>query len=375
MAKGRRTLSPREIRSTISRYRDMNLAIFRGEDPGGVLWQPRLEFWYEVNKKRGTLPARYRDASLLDLYDDCLASVRYFTHPLRTRQQSVRVHEEWLESKRLARYWETPLGTLREVIHYDEWDLSAYHDEYKVKTADDLRLLEYIVQDQEWSWDQAAYEADLARIGGRGAPQFYFRRSPLQGLFIEHMSFERTIYALHDHPDKVDHYLRAMTRADDAVYDVLCSCPAPIINFGENIDAHMDPPTIWRERLVPYYRERTRQLHAAGKFVHIHVDGAMRPLVPYLQACPWDGIEAATPEPQGDVTIEQIKEALGSLVLLDGIPAVYFLPSYPEEVLVDCVKRLVELFHPRLVLGISDEIPPDGDIGRVKMVGEMVREL
>ena len=356
-------------------FREMNLAIFAGRDPGGVLWQPRLEFWYAVNQKRGTLPARYRGASLLDLYDDCQASVRYFTNPLRAKQQSVRVREEWLDSKRRAVYYDTPVGTLRDVSHYDEWDLSAYHDEYKVKTPDDLRILEYMVQDQVWSWDQAAYEADLARIGERGAPQFYFRRSPLQGLFIEHMSFERTIYALYDQPEKVEHYLRVAARADDAIYDVLCSCPAPLINFGENIDAHMDPPTLWRERLNPYYRQRVEQLHRAGKFAFIHIDGAMKPLLPYIRDCPWDGIEAATPEPQGDVTVEQIKEALGTFVLLDGIPAVYFLPSFPEEVLVDCVKRIVELFHPRLVLGISDEIPPDGEIERVKMVGELVRDL
>ncbi len=62
-------------------------------------------------------------------------------------------------------------------------------------------------------------------------------------------------------------------------------------------------------------------------------------------------------------------------MLLDGIPAVYFLPTYPEEVLRQCAERLVELFYPRLVLGISDEIPPDGKIERVKMVGELVQSL
>jgi len=353
----------------------MNLAIFRGDDPGGVLWQPRLEFWYQVNRKRGTLPPEYAEASLLDVYDDCLASVRYFTSPLRVRYPSVRVQEQRLSDERLERLWETPVGTLREVLHYDAWGLSAYHDEYKVKHVDDLRVLEYIVQDAEWWWDEEAYQTDLARIGTRGVPQFYFRRSPLQGLFIEHMSFERTIYAMYDYPDRIDHYIEVASRADDALYELLCACPAPILNLGENIDAHMDPPPIWNDRLIPYYRYRTEQLHAAGKFVHIHVDGAMRPLLPYMQACPWDGIEAATPRPQGDVTIEEIKESLGPLVLLDGIPAVYFLPSYPVETLIECVKRLVELFHPRLVLGISDEIPPDGDIHRVKLVGELVRGL
>jgi len=38
------------------------------------------------------------------------------------------------------------------------------------------------------------------------------------------------------------------------------------------------------------------------------------------------------------------------------------------------VKQVVELFYPRLVLGISDELPPDGDIERVRLVGELMQE-
>jgi hypothetical protein len=57
------------------------------------------------------------------------------------------------------------------------------------------------------------------------------------------------------------------------------------------------------------------------------------------------------------------------------LSAWYFLPSYTIETLVTGAKRLVELFYPRLVLGISDEIPPDGDIERVRLVGELAKEL
>jgi hypothetical protein len=74
---------------------DMSLAIFRGDDPGGVLWQPRLEYWYDVNEKRGTLPEHLKGASLLDIYDYGHASVRYFTNPLRWRYKNVKVTERW----------------------------------------------------------------------------------------------------------------------------------------------------------------------------------------------------------------------------------------------------------------------------------------
>jgi hypothetical protein len=356
----------------------MELAIFAGRDPGGVLWQPRLDFWYAVNKKRGTLPEPLREADILDVYDYCHASLRYFGDGLRVRYKNVQVTESWPDEKSWRITWETPLGILTSLARYDAWHLSNHLVEYRVKKHEDFKILAYILQDEEWYWDQAAYEQDMQQLGAYGAPQFFVRRSPIQRLIVEDMGFETTIYALHDYPETIQQYVEVATTADDAMYEVMCACPVPILNFGENIDGFLDSPDIWRNHLAPYYRLRTEQIKAAGKFVHIHVDGSMRPLLPYMRDCAWDGIEAATPIPQGDVTLEEIKAALGDLVLLDGIPALYFVPmlySYSVDELVACVQKLVELFYPRLVLGISDEIPPDADIERVRLIGQLVRDL
>ena len=358
-----------------SSLRERNLAIFERRDPGGVLWQPRLEFWYRVNAQLGTLPDPLRGASLMDVYDYCHASVRYSGSGLRTRYRKASYREEWEDETTLRRIWETPLGTLTDIRGYDEHKTTAHNAEYKIKRIEDFEVLEYLLQDEEWYWDEAAYQQSVTTVGDRGAPQFYPRRSPIQQLFIRDVGFERAIYMMYDHPDVIQRYVEVATAADDAMYQVICRCPVRIVNLGENIDVHMDPPQIWREHLLPHYRRRTEQLHAAEKFVHIHIDGSMKPLLPHLQDCPWDGIEAATPIPQGDVTLEELKDAFGDLILLDGIPALYFLPIYPERDLTDCVEKLVDLFYPNLVLGISDEIPPIGDIERVRLVGEMVRNL
>jgi hypothetical protein len=359
-------------------YREMELAVFRGEDPGGVLWQPRLDFWYAVNKKRGTLPEPLRQADILDVYDYCHASVRYFGNGLRVRHRNVQVTETHPDEKSLKTTWETPVGSLTEVKRYDAWRLSAHTFEYRLKKPEDFKVLEFILQDESWYWDQAVYDRDMQELGLYGTPQFYFRRSPWQRLIVEEMGFEPTIYALYDYPAVIQRYLEVAAAADDAMYEVLGRCPVPILNFGENIDASLDSPDLWRKYLAPYYQRRLEQLKAAGKFVHIHVDGAMKPLLSHLQDCPWDGIEAPTPLPQGDVTLEEIKAGLGDLVLLDGIPALYFVPalySYSEAELVECTRRLVDLFYPRLILGVSDEIPPDSDIERVRLVGELVQQL
>jgi hypothetical protein len=84
-------------------------------------------------------------------------------------------------------------------------------------------------------------------------------------------------------------------------------------------------------------------------------------------------IEAITPQPQGDVTLEEVKEALGDrLYLLDGLPAIYFDETFSVDVLVGCTRRRIELCAPRLVLGISDEFSSTGDLDRIKLVGEIV---
>lgn len=356
-------------------YAKAMLDVFAGKDPGRVIWQPRIDYWYAVNKARGTLPAHMRNFSLIDLHDYCHASVRYFVWPLRISFKNVEISREEIDDKSFRMVWKTPVGVLTESFHYDDYRLSAYNSEYLLKTEDDFRIYEYCLQDESWSFDLASYEANLAEYGQRGAPIFFFRRSPIQGLFIEKMGFETAVYFMNDHPQLIERYVETAAAADDAMYRVLFEAPTPIYNFGENIDHNMNSPRLWRQHLAPYYQKRAGQFRAAGKYSTIHIDGAMKWLLDEIRTSPFDGIEACTPLPQGDVTIAEIKAALGDKVLLDGIPAIFFLPMYPFEEIAECLKEVVETFYPRLILGISDELPPDGDIERVRRVGEMVQEL
>jgi hypothetical protein len=294
---------------------------------------------------------------------------------MRHENQDVAITEVWEGEKSLRRNWETPVGRLTEVLNYDEHMLSRYNSEYLLKSAEDFKVFEWVLQHEKWFLDEEAYARNEAQVGNRGVTQFYARRSPLQSLFIETMGFENTILFMTDNPAVVEEYMEIQAYADDAMYEVICAHRIPIFNFGENIDHHMDPPTLWRKFLQPYYERRAAQLHAAGIHTSIHIDGAMKRLLSDVPHCPTSSIEACTPLPQGDVTLAEIKEALGEKILLDGIPAIYFLPSNPLEDLRACTEECVRLFHPRLILGVSDEVPPDSDIERVRLVGEWVHEM
>ena len=60
--------------------REVNLKIFEKKTENQVLFQPRIEWWYQYNKIRGTLPARYQKMNLLELFDDLNVSIRYFSY-------------------------------------------------------------------------------------------------------------------------------------------------------------------------------------------------------------------------------------------------------------------------------------------------------
>src|SRR5208282_5977078 len=50
--------------------REMMLRVLAGKGTAWLPWAPRLDLWYLANQRAGTLPAKFRDASLLELVDE-----------------------------------------------------------------------------------------------------------------------------------------------------------------------------------------------------------------------------------------------------------------------------------------------------------------
>jgi hypothetical protein len=191
------------------------------------------------------------------------------------------------------------------------------------------------------------------------------------------MKYEDFVFALADHTQQVEDIMAVIDDSYDPLYEQLVSSGRlHILNFGENIDMAYLTLKYFERYLIPWYTRRAGQLREAGIFTHIHIDGYFKPLLPYLSTLPFDGLEALTPVPQGDVTLEEIRDNIGDKILLDGIPAVLFLDHHPREQLYACVEKVVSLFHPRLVLGISDELPQGGgaeSFERMKWVADWSR--
>ncbi|NMC05148.1 MAG: hypothetical protein GYA24_08055 [Candidatus Lokiarchaeota archaeon] len=371
--------------------RERILKIYKGERVEQVVWQPRIRFWYTGNHVNArldnhdkswirydpTIPPTFFGMDMLEVHDALDASIRYCAETLGIGLFQVslkngspiktRGHVE--PDGTQVTTFDTPIGSLTEKHK------GGYTVEKMVKHVEDLEVMKYIISEQEFSFNIHGFNLAEEVLEGRGIAQAYYKRSPYMSCVLNYLGFETTVLFLRRHKQRIEEFMRFLAEWDDAMYDTIVGSPVVILNFGENIDANLTPPRYYREYCIPYYNRRIKQLHDAGKFCHIHMDGSLKDLLPLIKETHFDGIEAATPEPQGDVTVDEIKEGLGDKVLLDGIPATLFMKEFPESRLEDTTRHLIELFGSRLILGVSDELPPNGQIARFKTVSKVVEQM
>ncbi|MFC1526013.1 hypothetical protein ACFL6X_04285 [Candidatus Latescibacterota bacterium] len=351
-----------------------------GRSGGKIIWQPRIGCWFTDKRFAGEeLPEPYEGMELDDIFRALGVSNRLYGHynPCfrRVEHPAVEVTQRPLNDMETEITIRTPAGVQRAVQRRSLNNRGTIHVKREVASEEELRVLTWREENSTWEWDQEQFDRAVREVGDLGAPTMYLPRMNIQCLYIEKMGVEPAIYALYDFPDTAEAFFRARDENHDRLVDVIAQSPIHIINYGENVHSGTLPPELFLKYHLPACQHRSQRLRAAGKFTCSHWDGDCRPLLPYVHDTGLDGIEAITPQPQGDVTLEETREALGDdMFLIDGIPAIYFDDTFPLEVLEDCVDRLIDLFAPRLVLGISDELSSTGDIERIRRVKEMVDE-
>jgi len=52
------------------------MAVLQGKEPQRIVWWPRLRHWYDVNRAANTLPKKYKDMDLGEVYKDLDATPR-----------------------------------------------------------------------------------------------------------------------------------------------------------------------------------------------------------------------------------------------------------------------------------------------------------
>ena len=146
----------------------------------------------------------------------------------------------------------------------------------------------------------------------------------------------------------------------------------------ENLSSEMVGPEFFELYMRAYQEEWTTKIREAGKNSYIHIDGTLSGLLKQEASVGFSVLEALTPHPVGDLKWEELSDYVGDSksILWGGIPGSYFTANVSEEEFERHVISIIELMvkEPRYVLGVADQVPPDGLEERVRRVGELVEK-
>ena len=127
--------------------------------------------------------------------------------------------------------------------------------------------------------------------------------------------------------------------------------------------------------MAAFYRSRLEKLHTAGVKCAVHLDGTVRGLLPKLAEVGFDAIEAVTPQPAGDVAVEEMRDIAQNdqVILWGGVPGAMFSTPYTWNDMESHLRKLLDSWSgTRFVVGVADQVPPDGNIQYCKKIAEMI---
>ena len=385
------------------------LSVLNSDPVDRIPWVPRLDLWYNARKRAGTLPPKYKKASLKEITDDlgfgyhavvpafkdlrdpvddlhrALGIYNLWGMPYRTILENITLRSEYRGDETIVDY-HTPHGSLRTKVLYNESmrrdGITITHiTEYAVKDPDDYKRIAYIFDNAAVEPNYEGYLEYSEEVGDGGMAVAFvsLAGSPMHLLQRELMPFELFFYELHDHPDEVAQCAASIGRYFERVFEAVADSPTEIVFFGANYDATVTYPPFFHEHILPWLLRFAEVLHGKGIFLLTHADGENRGLLDEYVSSGIDIADSICPKPMTSLSFNKVQEVFrGKITIMGGIPSVCLLPnSFADREF----ERYIESFlgnlnyTEHLILGVSDTTPPAAPLARLEWIAKRVESL
>jgi len=360
--------------------RERVLRVLAGERPDKVPWFGDLDYWATALIGRGAKPPDFKTSgAYVDWHRDL--GVGFYLQgyfPFRTIFESCRVEEGRTGSDRFRRI-ATPRGELTERWRWLSESFAEAPVERLLKTPDDLPAYVWLHRHLRYEPDYAFAEKRLGEVGEMGLVLAYLPKSPLMQMVALDAGISAVVGMRTDARAAFDEALAVVGESHGRAAAAALASPAEALMIPENLSSEVVGSALYEAHMRPCHEAWTAGVRAAGKRSFVHLDGTLRGLLRQVSSAGFDVIEAMTPAPVGDVAVEDWAafEPSGKTVFWGGLPGVYFTDLVPEAEFERHVKAVLSVMkrQPRYVLGVADQVPPDGLERRVRRVGELVEEF
>ena len=388
-------------------HKERMLAAIRGDAVDEIPWVPRMDLWYIAQRALGILPENLAGLNIGEVAEalgiGCHSLRADFTMPrkpedfilrgfgldghpdfpyrLELRGAPVEFQQGGGEYKTRIR---VPAGEvfthLRQTEEMRRYGITLpYVEHYAIRSPDDFEAVAQVFERIEVIPTPENYAEFHRRIGDQGLAiaQGLIAASPMHLIFHELMPQEDFICLYMDERDRLVELAKRMEPFFEKVLDAVLSCKAEGVYWGANYDDNLTWPAFFEAEILPWLNQVSDRHHASGKFLLTHTDGENERLLPLYRQCRFDVAESVCPKPMTRCSLRQTREGVGTdIAVWGGLCSVAFLEDSMNEEAFE--SHLDETFSQlgsgrRLILGVSDNVPPAALLPRLERVRERVR--
>jgi len=357
--------------------RERILWMLKGEQPDQVPWAGDLDYWANALIKMGKKPEGFiQSDDYIEWHRDL--GVGYYLQGYFPFKQIIENCEiiEWNEGHKKFKEIKTEIGSVRECWEYIPTSFSDGPVEHFLKSELDIPVMKHIYENTRFEPDYDFAVKRKKQVGDQGVVLCYLPKSPFMHLLALEAGVMSVTMAAMTVPDEFGDLLDTMKKAFDQAAQISVESPAEVLMIPENLSSEMVGPEFFEMYMHDYQKEWTTKIRKAGKYSFIHIDGTMAGLLKQEASVGFSVLEALTPYPVGDMKWEDLADFSGDSksILWGGIPGVYFTANVSNKEFERHIKHVLSIMvkEPRYVLGVADQVPPDGLEERVKRVRELV---
>jgi hypothetical protein len=259
----------------------------------------------------------------------------------------------------IDRTYNTPVGTIREKYKRG-YALFEWPSEWAIKDLRDYQTVKCIIDDTEYFPNYDDFSKVERIMGDDGVAAAMTPKSPLQSMLLDLMGYTRFSLDYRMHRAEFDDLYQVFRRKQLEMYRIVADSPAEIVLLDDNINGVVTSPKLFEDFCVPFYDEIADMLHAKGKILAVHLDGKLKCLRDLIARTKIDVVEAFTPPPIGDISIDEARATWKGKVLWTNFPATVSLEAQLDRVEREVVNILQSAAPGHdFALGITEDI---GDI-------------
>ena len=363
----------------MNKQRDSFLSLLRGDTPDTIVWTADISYWITGMKFRGNVDPKWSDEKgYLELCRKLRIMPYYWYDKFWLGEpfydDTVKITTETQDTV-TRRTWSTPVGSITEEVSFMKDSCSTAHTRYPVSDRGDLDVFLYMLEHRELR--PACIEDYPERLElwkkYDGIPSIAMPRSPLVAFFYEWAGVQNAVYLMMDYPDIIGELFSIMNRQEEPIIDAVCRLAPPLVHFADNLSSD-NIAGLYDDYMLDGHKKRIDRFHKVGTACAVHLDGVVRGLLPKLASAGFDAVEALTPQPGGDLPVEDMRQTADNdrVILWGGVPGILFAPPYTWTDMDRFVRRTLDAWNgTRFILGVADQVPPDGDISFCPRITEI----